>query len=189
MALKDSIVGNLDLGNHCVLYSLDLSAAFDMLRVDLFHDMFKSVIPDGLLKIIVDFLVDRNYFVKVGDSSSIIVNVDRGCPQGSILGPVLFNLYVGRCLEGLENCRIVSYADDTYVVNIGKTLDEAIKTTNSNITRHTANLKNIGMVVNETKTEIVVFSKDAHAMTEIVLEDGIALKTAKKIKALGILDR
>jgi len=117
MVLKDLLATKLDEKKQCILYSLDLSAAFDMLRPDTFFLKFKNVLPDGVLRILIDFLSDRKFFVNVADSNSLIVDVERGCPQGSVLGPVLFSLYVGDVMRGLNNCEFVSYADDSYVVS------------------------------------------------------------------------
>jgi len=52
MELKDEIANLMDKNKPCLLYSLDLSAAFDMLRVDDFFKKFRNIIPDGLLKIL-----------------------------------------------------------------------------------------------------------------------------------------
>jgi len=125
MTLRDYIAESIDTGKHSILYSLDLSAAFDMLRIDSLFEKLKDHIPGGLLRIIIDFLSERSFRVNVATSMSNSISVDRGCPQGSVLGPILFNLYVGNCLSGLERCSYVSYADDTYVLNYGDTLDEA----------------------------------------------------------------
>jgi len=186
MTLRDYIANAIDKGNHAVLYSLDLTAAFDMLRIDTFYNKFKNVIPDGLLKII-DFLTYRSYYVNVGKAKSTEIPVEKGCPQGSVLGPVLFNMYVGECLLGLKECSFVSYADDTYVLNESPNLDDAITKTQENINRHMANLREVGMVVNQSKTEIVVFSRNGdHEKSKIVLNDGTILESKNSIKALGV---
>jgi len=187
MELKDKIADNLDAGRSCIVYSLDLSAAFDMLRVDTFYDKFNGVIRNGILKILVDFLSDRECFVNVGDANSEKLSIERGCPQGSVLGPVLFNLYVGDVMSNLISCDKVAYADDSYVINHGCNLEEAIDITKNNIKTHTEALKNIGMIVNQGKTEIVVMSKAKQPPSVTIdVGQGICLDSSSCFKALGV---
>jgi len=187
MTLRDYIAESIDTGKHGILYSLDLSAAFDMLRIDLLYENLKDDIPSGIMRIIIDFLSERTFRVNVGTAMSDPISIDRGCPQGSVLGPILFNLYVGKCMSGLEGCNFVSYADDSYVLNYGNTIDEAKSAARKNMIKHISNLREAGMVVNQAKTEVIAFSKSKAVNTiEIDLDDGTRLQSAKKIKALGI---
>jgi len=104
-----------------------------------------------------------------------------------ILGPILFNLYVGKCMSGLEGCHFVSYADDSYVLNYGNTIDEAKNVATRNMIKHISNLRKAGMVVNQAKTEVIAFTRSkAVNAVEIDLDDGTRLHSARKIKALGI---
>jgi len=69
MVLKDLIAKFLYDGYHCIVYSLDLLAAFDLLRVDLLFEKLLGVNLDGLLKFVVVFLTERMYFVNVGSAN------------------------------------------------------------------------------------------------------------------------
>jgi len=80
-------------------------------------------LPDGILRILIDFLSDRKFFVNINEANSQLVDVERGCPQGSVLGPVLFSLYVGDIMKGLNNCETVSYAN-----HLGLNPDQGHKT-------------------------------------------------------------
>jgi len=84
LELKDNIVEQLEKKRSVLVYSLDLSAAFDLLRPDTFFDKFVGKISDGLLRFIMDFLSDRRFYVNIGKASSGIRTLDRGCPQGSV---------------------------------------------------------------------------------------------------------
>jgi len=130
LELKDYVAGCLDKNEHCLVYSLDLTAAFDMLQPNCLFGMYHNVIPDGIIKLLMDFLTNREFYVSVGDSRSRLYQTERGCPQGSVLGPVLFSLYVGKVMESLKCDFFVSYADDSYVGNSGRDLEEVIQAVN-----------------------------------------------------------
>jgi len=110
-------------------------------------------IPNGLLNIISDFLTNRSFYANVKSANSSIYSLDRGCPQGPVLGPVLFNLYVSRNYTHIPpNVKFIAYADDSYVICPGSTVDEAKTLAESTIAIHVEKLHELGMVVNEGKT-------------------------------------
>jgi len=107
------------------------------------------------------FLSQRKFFVEIEGKSSEIKEIDRGCPQGSVLGPVLFNLYTGMVKDSLPLCaKITSYADDSYVVLADSDQEELIKKTEECISTHIDRLEEIGMIVNQSKTETILFGKE-----------------------------
>ena len=65
MELKTIIAEALDEGNVAIVYSIDLSAAFDLLRSDVFDEVVGTKISDGLRYAIMDFLTDRKILVEV----------------------------------------------------------------------------------------------------------------------------
>jgi hypothetical protein len=152
-----------------LLYSVDLSAAFDLLIPDKFYNLFKTRISEGLMFCLMDFLQDRTFRVEMGTSRSDTLVLDRGCVQGSVLGPKIFSLYVGGLEEELANLtlsnstksstRIISYADDTYVLVSTDTWGKLAQEAEATILHHSAYLRDLGMTVNESKTEFMVLGK------------------------------
>ena len=61
------------------------------------------------------YLSSRYQKVKLSDAFSICQEVSRGVPQGSILGPTLFNIFMNDQAHVIRQCRIVNYADDTNI--------------------------------------------------------------------------
>jgi len=186
MEIKDTVLDILDGGNTAVMYSLDLSAAFDMLRRDTFVEKMRGHIPDNLLNIISDFLAGRKFFVNVGSANSGMYELDRGCPQGSVLGPILFNLYVGRVYLSLPpSVSFVAYADDSYVICPGVSVDEASSLAEETMILHVNSLKSLGMVVNEDKTEVIVMSKQKDPAILTLQCAGRQIESKPSLKALG----
>ncbi len=109
---------------------------------------------------VVEFITERKAFVQVGESTSSIFKFQAGCPQGSTLGPKVFNLYCHDLIQNFEEgtC-LITYADDSYVVVRAKTTKDLIKRTKSTMSRHLQWLKTNGMICNVDKTEMIVMGE------------------------------
>jgi hypothetical protein len=117
-ALVNDLLWDMERSQATVLVSLDLSAAFD--TVD--HVILASIlnnnfgINDNALTWFRSYLCDRKLQVKIEDMSSPVHTFNYSVPQGSCLGPVLFNAYVSTITECIpHDFSIGGYADDHYV--------------------------------------------------------------------------
>ena len=105
LKIFNDIMLHLDNNSCCVLLLLDLSAAFD--TVD--HDELLSILYHeiGLRNTVLDwfqsFLSSRVQSTYVGGSRSESLNMKYGVPQGSVLGPILFNIYVRNFIQLLND--------------------------------------------------------------------------------------
>ena len=110
--------------------------------------------------------------------------------QGSVLGPKLFSVYTGGLLKALSNIhqessvKIVTYADDTYVIISSETDQKAIEKCQQTAIKHFDFLENIGMKVNKSKTEIMWIGKNQPL--ETIQLGGIDCPLVKSLKSLGI---
>jgi len=185
LTVQSMLAERMDKKLETIMYSLDLSAAFDMLRVDKFHEMLQNKIPQNVMSILVDFLTSRQCVVEVDGNRSSIRDVPLGCVQGSVLGPRLFSLYTSMISELIPG-KIISYADDSYVLVSTVRHEDVVCETERCLVKHVQELRNLGMVVNEKKTEAVYFKRGQSKILEINCGNE-KFSTGKSMKVLGII--
>ena len=105
-------------GNLVVGLFLDLSKAFD--TVNLINELFKYGIRGIVLDWFISYLTNGRQFVLSNNIKSSIKNINCGMPQGSILGPWLFLIYVNDIATVPPKLFFLIFADDTNVFNDGK---------------------------------------------------------------------
>ena len=92
----------------------DLSKAFDFLHHELLIAKLDACGFDiKSVKLIQQYLSNRKQRVKVGNAYSSWKDIFYGIPQGSILGPLIFNIFLCDLFYFLEGVSVASYADDT----------------------------------------------------------------------------
>ena len=96
--ILDDIIGTADIGRIAGLVSLDIAAAFDVVDHGILIQRLEEgfVITDTCRNWTMSYLTGRSATVRVGSSSSSTVDVPHGVgvPQGSVLGPLLYTVYV-----------------------------------------------------------------------------------------------
>ena len=113
MKFRDDIQKAMNKSEITLAVLIDYSKAFDTVHHEtLLQKLHEMNFTKESLMIIHDYLCDRKQFVQVDDNKSNTLPVHFGVPQGSILGPVLFNLYVMDLSQNV-NSNCTQYADDT----------------------------------------------------------------------------
>ena len=104
---------------------IDLSKAFDCMAHELLNAKLAAYrFEKDAISLIADYLSNRKHRTKVSGEFSKWHDIDTGVPQGSILGPLLFNIYICDLFYSLENFNIANYADDTTPFVVGASWEE-----------------------------------------------------------------
>ena len=135
--------------------SNSVSSDFDVVNLDLLLTMLRVVgLPADLVALIKTWLSNRNFYVEVNGVNSKFYYSNSGTIQGSILGPILYALFIAPLFDLTE---LYTFADDNFSLSISSNKHQATELIIDKLTLITLWLKDSGLRVNESKTEVCVF--------------------------------
>ena len=184
LELQSKISDKLDNNEYVAVTSFDMSAAFDVVNRELLIKRMKLAgIPLDIVEILQAWFKDRTFFVEINGHKSKLKQNDFGTIQGSVLGPVLYSIFV-RPIFDLIN--LLTFADDNYLIEHDKDLMATIGKVKFKAEFLLNWLTNSGLIINAAKTEICIFSSEAIGSFEVEILD-FRVKTKSSIKVLGLL--
>ena len=185
LELQSHISTWCDDGEYVSMTSLDLSAAFDLVDHVLLVKRLRQVgLPIIIVDIIKIWLQNRSFYCDIRGTASFLRPITHGTVQGSILGPVLFAVFISGIYDSVEN--LTTYADDNFLLNHHKQKEVLIQNTVEGATSVIEWLESNGMIVNTDKTEICIFHIRDYQQCEIKLS-GNSIKVSSSIKVLGVI--
>ena len=183
--LVQDISDALDAGDEVDAIFLDMRKAFDTVDHEILIQKLASVIDDeAVTKTIQNFLSGRTQRVQIGAVTSEESYVTSGVPQGSVLGPLLFTIYVNDLAHNL-NCRVRLFADDC-VVYAKLTGEDEHAPLQQDIESIQCWMSNNRMSLNLDKCEVVTFSTKHHSNEKNYHIDGRILPFKTGYKYLGV---
>ena len=127
IVMLEYIRQNIDNGKFSGMLVTDLSKAFDCLVHDLLIVKLDAYGFDyNALRLIYNYLSDRKQRTRIDESYSNWTDIILGVPQGSILGPLLFNIYINDIFYFTEVTTITNFADDNTLYICDKSIDLVI---------------------------------------------------------------
>uniref|UniRef100_A0A670JM86 Reverse transcriptase domain-containing protein n=1 Tax=Podarcis muralis TaxID=64176 RepID=A0A670JM86_PODMU len=192
VALVDDLRRARDKGESCFLVLLDLSAAFDTIDHNILLDRLQGLGAGGtVIQWFRSFLLGRVQKVVVGDECSDPWALTCGVPQGSVLSPMLFNIYMkplGEIVRGF-GLGVHQYADDTQLylsfksepVKAVKVLCECLEAVGGWMAANRLRL-------NPDKTEVLFLGDRTRAGVEdsLVL-NGVTVPLKDQVRSLGVI--
>lgn len=175
------------------MLSIDLKSAFDAIWHDaLLHKLLKMRLPLFLIKIVKSFLSDRCLQVSSGKVLSSPRHVRAGVPQGAVLSPTLFNLFLHDIVMNFE-ALLAQFADDTALLATSHSTEALTKKLEKAAAKLTKYFKTWRIRVNGLKSEALLFTKKTalrHKPRRKLKVDGAKVAWGDSLKYLGmVLDK
>ena len=136
----------------------------------------------------ISYLSYRNQYVSINDFDSGLTTINCGIPQGSILGPVLFLLYINNLNQAMKFCKVHHFANDTNLLCLSNSIKKLNKLVNADL-KHLVHWLNANKIsLNVKKTEMVIFkSKQKKFEGDLKIKlCGKRLYPAESVKYLGV---
>lgn len=201
--LVSHVVQKLDNKKKCLGIFLDLAKAFDTVSIPILIHKLECLGVRGVpLQLLTDYLSKRSQVTRVGGVLSGGLGISYGVPQGSVLGPTLFLVYINElCNKTLPNAKIITFADDTVVLFHGSTWDEVKMLAETGFSQILQWLNSNILTLNYSKTKYVTFtirnntqpindlSIRAHTCNDTLSPtcDCLVLSSTKSVKYLGVI--
>ena len=172
---------------------IDLQKAFDTIDHEILIQKLSFMkFSNEVISWFKSYLANRTFRVNVGSTLSDPGNLKCGVPQGSILGPLLFLIYINDLPQSVKDCDIRLYADDTCISFTHK----VVKTIEDNLNKDFNSLcdwfidNKLSIHFGEDKTETILFSptnKSKSAEKIVIKRHDITLKQFWIVEYLGCL--
>ena len=158
--LMDKISTAMDEGKYVIGLFLDFKKAFDTVNHEiLLQKLSYYGIKDISLKWFESYLDNRSQYVDYNGTKSKNMKISCGVPQGSILGPLLFLVYINDLPQVSKKLFALMFADDSNMFISGTNLTELINTVNEEMINVVEWLRVNKLSLNLKKTHFIIFSK------------------------------
>ncbi|KAL7291201.1 hypothetical protein TKK_0015042 [Trichogramma kaykai] len=166
---------------------LDVEGAFDNVNIDILLDKLASLCCSLNTILFIKFITHERIIHTEIDG--LKRRSCRGVPQGSVLSPLLYAIYVSPVTEGLPACVHVSqFADDLAIFTVSGDSDSCINTLEHSISTLDRNLVGLGLRIAPSKTNFIHFNRKKIAPGNRQINvGGLAVKSGNNIRFLGVI--
>jgi hypothetical protein len=166
---------------------MDLSKAFDCLPHCLLIAKLQAYgFSHRSCLLVASYLSSRKQRVKIGDVRSTWKYLNKGVPQGSIMGPFLFNFFIHDLYYFIERCTLLNYADDDTLVFAHKNINDVYSALSSDANISVKWFENNGMKANPGKFQFVICHRSLPTNESIHVSE-MSLKPENSVKLLGVV--
>lgn len=187
--IVNEAIEDLNKRRPTAIVAFDFEKAFDRVwHHGLIYKMISLKFPAEIIKIIYSFFSNRSYRVKINNTFSIPLSQEAGVPQGSVLSPVLYNIFV-HDIPKFHNNKIALFADDLAIISSSFSpfvAQQKVKNQFKSLTDYT---KKWRLSLNADKTQYTIISKRTIQITVPVplsLQD-YKIPLSNQLKYLGIV--
>uniref|UniRef100_A0A3P9M519 Reverse transcriptase domain-containing protein n=1 Tax=Oryzias latipes TaxID=8090 RepID=A0A3P9M519_ORYLA len=188
MNVIENITNAIDNKKHVIGVFIDLKKAFDTINhCILIHKLDRYGIRGLVLDWIRSYLSNRKQFVKVDGACSQCLDIVCGVPQGSVLGPILFILYINDLFQVSNKLRLVLFADDTNLFCDGDDLQQLIEIVKKEMEKLKLWFDVNKLSLNLSKTKMMLFGHHKGKNINIDMHiNGVKLERIYENKFLGV---
>ena len=185
--MTEAIRSALDSGNVTCGIFVDFAKAFDTVNHEILlkkldnygfrgaiNNWFRSYLTNRQQKVVINGFESKNQVMK------------HGVPQGSVLGPILFLIYINDLHRSIKHCTTYHFADDTNLLNISKDYATLQRRVNYDLFSLHKWLTANKISLNEGKTELIYFRKGGFPPALKIKLHGKTLYPSKVVKYLGV---
>ena len=190
--ITENISMNFNKNQSTGMALLDIEKAYDSVwHKGLLFKMRKYNYPLSLIKLTSSFLSDRSSFVDINGIGSKLYSIPAGVPQGSLLSPHLFNIYING-IPKPKNCDLAIYADDTALfTNVdSQDIEQLISNLEQGLKKIKKYFSDWKIRINESKTEAIIFTHSTIMQKKMknrqLSYNNVNLEWKDNVKYLGI---
>jgi len=194
--LIDRLTKKLDNNQIPFNIYIDLSKAFDTINhTILLSKLHYYGIRNTALTLLKSYLTNRKQYCDFKGTNSAMLSINNGVPQGSILGPLFFILYINDFHLSSNKFTFLMYADDTTLLstydafhdNTNHDMSTIERNINKELLRITTWLTRNKLLINSTKTKMTVFhTPQRHVIYPDIIINNTHVETVDNFKLLGI---
>ena len=165
--MYDKISESIDRHDVSIGVFIDLSKAFDTINHKILIDKLEHYgIRELPLQWFKDYLCNRKQYVYYNNATSSLRTITCGVPQGSILGPLLFVLYVNDVMNCSELLHFILFADDTNLFYCSNNYEDLMKNVNAELSKLSDWFRANRLSLNISKTNYILFGNRRKCLTD-----------------------
>ena len=169
---------------------IDLSKAFDKVQHPLLVRQLQNIGMGGsVLSWFVDYLSNRKQCVVIGNQKSTLEAVTSGVPQGSVLGPTLFPLYVRDIATAIQpqSVQLLQFADDIMLLDSNPVAQVAATNMSAAVSNLADWLRDRNLILNEKKSHVLWISPNERVENVSVMCHNVEIPRVTEAKYLGVV--